>query len=54
MAKQAGARAVSLLSLSSAITFANFYGIDVSSVNDLIAHRLTLKQIRDTLAVEGL
>ena len=54
MAKQAGARAVSLLSLSPAIKFANFYGIDMPSVNDLIAHRLTLKQMRDALEVEGL
>jgi amidophosphoribosyltransferase len=54
MVRHAGANQVYFASAAPPIRFPNIYGIDMPSINELIANGKTLEQIRDEIDVDGL
>ncbi|GAB7199588.1 hypothetical protein OS31_18090 [Dickeya oryzae] len=54
MAREAGARRVYLASAAPEIRFPNVYGIDMPSVNELIAHGREVEEIRKIIGADAL
>ncbi|WP_027711541.1 amidophosphoribosyltransferase [Dickeya chrysanthemi] len=54
MAREAGARRVYLASAAPEIRFPNVYGIDMPSVNELIAHGREVEEIRQIIGADAL
>lgn len=54
MAREAGAKKVYFASASPPIRFPNIYGIDMQSVEELIAHNRTVEEVRQKIGADGL
>lgn len=54
MARKAGARKVYFASAAPPIRFPNIYGIDMPSVDELIAHKRSIEEIQTLIGADGL
>ncbi len=54
MAREAGAKKVYFASAAPPVRFPNVYGIDMPSVNELVAHDKSIKQIEEALGADWL